>query len=434
MRDWRAAKKAEKAQLLTQTGRQWYYNIIMSLIVAGKGKKRTSADRKSDQRSKQRKCLAECHADAMPHNLGSMDAPCSECDALHFEDERVGNLSSFDDCCGHGKFFVPEETKPFPEELKELFLGEHRLSKDFHARIRNYSSALAFASICTQQDVPFDGGIYQHRIRGNVQTCISTSMHPSSSSTFESERRRRYGQLYVVESNVANEARLKEAPNRGLNAELLAILDKIIRECSVFAEAYYTAAEIEQEELQKADNSGLGRQAVPDVRLVFGLRPGQERRQYNRSLVNEVYAVFVTTPEGEVPEAYITVRNKGGGIRRLETIDENVEAMCFPLFHPYGTRCWRPELLHQNPRVTSARKPRVEFSRREHIAYRLFSRPDKFNPLLHGGKLFQEYLVVQQVHVESDKLRYHRENQERLKRHLYKSAKVGRVGFLRANP
>lgn len=59
-------------------------------------------------------------------------------------------------------------------------------------------------------------------------------------------------------------------------------------------------------------------------------------------------------------------------------------------------------MFYQNPRQTGAANPRVEFSRREHIAYRLFRRSGKFNPLHFGGKLFQEYLVVQQVHAEID--------------------------------
>lgn len=356
-----------------------------------------------------------------------MHLACSECEALHFEDERVGRSTSFDDCCGHEKFFVEVEPKPFPEELKQLFLGEHQLSKAFHERIRNFNCSLAFASIRSQQDSP-DGGVCQYRIRGSVQTSISTTLHPVQSSASESAKLRRYGQLYVVESNVANDARLQERPNRGMNGEVLQLLDQIIRSNSPYAEAYRTAGEVEKEEMEKAEEearrSGRSRPEPPQIRLVFGLRPGQDRRQYNRAIVNEVYAVFVTTPEGEVPEAYITIHNKGGGIRRLETIDENVEPMCFPLYHPHGTRCWRPGLFYQRPRQTGAARPRVDFSRREHIAYRLFLRSGKFNPLFFGGKLFQEYLVVQQVHVEGDKLRYHRENQDLLKRHLYASAKV----------
>lgn len=381
-----------------------------------------------DHRNKRRKCLAESHADAVANYLGQMDYECTACGALHFEAERVGSSTDFDDCCGHGKFFVPDEAKPYPDELRELFQGTHRFSSEFKSRVRNYNSALAFASISSHQEIPSDGGLYQYRIRGNVQTCISTALHPSDNSSLESERLRRYGQLYVVESNDANAARLQERPNRGMNEECLKIVDSIIRECNVYADAYNTAGEIEREEIEKAEElarrSGLSRPVMPEVRLTFGLFPGQDRRQYNRSIVNEVYAVFVTTPEGQVPEAYITVRNKGGGIRRLETIDENMEPMCFPLFHPHGTRCWRPGIFYQNPRPSTALRPRVDFSRREHVAFRLFSRPGRFNPLFHGGKLFQEYLVVQAVHVEADKLRYHRENQVAIKAHLYKTAKV----------
>lgn len=354
-----------------------------------------------------------------------MDVECEACGALHFEADRVGSQATFDGCCGHGKFYVPEEPQPFPEELKRLFLGDHPFSNEFRSRLRNCNSAMAFASVSTEHDMPFNGGVYQYRVRGGVHTRISSSLHPNPQSSLESERRRRYGQLYVVDSAEATAERLRERPNRGISEDLMKLLDRILRELNVYAKAYQTTAEIEKEEMQKAaEEARRNGLAVPSVRLAFGLRPGQERRQYNRSTANEVYAVFVTSSDGHVPEAYITVHNKGGSIRQLETFDENMEPMCFPLFFPYGTRGWTPGMKYQNPRSTRAKTPRTELTRREHIAYRLAIRRGRFNPLFFGAKLFQEYLCVQQVHVESDKLRWLRENQHKIKSHLYKDAHV----------
>ncbi|KAH7713335.1 hypothetical protein AAVH_19338 [Aphelenchoides avenae] len=287
---------------------------------------------------------------------------------------------------------------------------------------------MAFASVSTEHDMPFNGGVYQYRVRGGVHTRISTSLHPNPHSSLESERRRRYGQLYVVDSAEATAERLRERPNRGLSEELMKLLDRIIRENNVYAQAYQTTAEIEKEEMRKAEEearrNGLAVPSVPSVRLTFGLRPGQDRRQYNRSTANEVYAVFVTSSDGFVPEAYITVHNNGGRIRQLETFDENMEPMCFPLFFPHGTRGWTPGIKYQNPRPSRAKNSRTELTRREHICYRLAIRRGRFNPMFFGGKLFQEYLVVQQVHIESDRLRWLRDNQHKIKSHLYADAQI----------
>lgn len=58
-------------------------------------------------------------------------------------------------------------------------------------------------------------------------------------------------------------------------------------------------------------------------------------------------------------------------------------------------------MKYQNPRPSRATTARAELTRRVHIAYRLAIRRGAFNPAFFGGKLFQEYLAVQQVHVES---------------------------------
>ncbi|KAH7709403.1 Protein F33H12.6 [Aphelenchoides avenae] len=140
--------------------------------------------------------------------------------------------------------------------------------------------------------MPFNGGVYQYRVRGNVHTRISSSLHPNPTSSLESERRRRYGQLYVVDSAEATAERLRERPNRGISVELMKLLDRIIRENNVHAQASQTTAEIEKEEMRKAEeearNNGLDVPVMPSARLTFGLRPGQDRRQYNRSTANEV--------------------------------------------------------------------------------------------------------------------------------------------------
>ena len=60
-----------------------------------------------------------------------MNVECSVCTGLHFSEEKVEGKSSFNDCCSHGKCLL-EELPVIPDELQNLFMGSHRLSKQLH--------------------------------------------------------------------------------------------------------------------------------------------------------------------------------------------------------------------------------------------------------------------------------------------------------------
>ena len=44
--------------------------------------------------------------------------------------------------------------------------------------------------------------------------------------------------------------------------------------------------------------------------MLFTLKPEMDRRRFNFQRTNEVAAVFSTMADGEIPESYVTIRNK----------------------------------------------------------------------------------------------------------------------------
>ena len=49
-------------------------------------------------------------------------------------------------------------------------------------------------------------------------------------------------------------------------------------------------------------------------------------------------AVFVTGADGDIPESYVTIRNKNTQLLRfISSMDPNVEPMVYQLFYPHGT-------------------------------------------------------------------------------------------------
>ncbi|XP_029175401.1 uncharacterized protein LOC114943847 [Nylanderia fulva] len=62
---------------------------------------------------------------------------------------------------------------------------------------------------------------------------------------------------------------------------------------------------------------------LPELQLLFTLKPGMDRRRYNAQRTNEVAAVFCTTADREIPESYVTIRHDVAALT-IEPITENV--------------------------------------------------------------------------------------------------------------
>jgi len=96
-----------------------------------------------------------------------------------------------------------------------------------------------------------------------------------------------------------------------------------MRELNIFAQSYQTMGE-ELENQRRLEIES--REILPELQLSFTLRPGMDRRRYNVQRTNEVAAVFRTTADGEIPESYVTIRNKNNkSLQNVSTMDPNVE-------------------------------------------------------------------------------------------------------------
>lgn len=150
------------------------------------------------------------------NSVGFMDVKCDWCGALHFagEPSRVQTLDSvqmrtFQDCCAHAK--LAYDPLPYPEELKALLTGVHHKSVQFHLRIRNYNSACAFASINASTHDFSNNGPYCYKVHGAIINMFNEAARP------DPQERPRYGQLYVINSNVAVGHRMAEDANDGID-------------------------------------------------------------------------------------------------------------------------------------------------------------------------------------------------------------------------
>ncbi|KAL7291872.1 hypothetical protein TKK_0014431 [Trichogramma kaykai] len=160
------------------------------------------------------------------------------------------------------------------------------------------------------------------------------------------------------------------------------------------------------------DQMELNNTAEPELNLMFTLKPGVDERRYNFQRTNEVAAVFSTTADGEIPESYVTIRNKRTKtLQYVSTMDPNVEPWIYPLFYPYGTRGWHSEIIRTD---SDKRVTRMAYTKHK-IAIRM----NEFNPILLGRRLFQQFVVDSYVKIEKDRIQFCKDNQKRLKADTY---------------
>ncbi|KAG2126794.1 hypothetical protein DEU56DRAFT_742781, partial [Suillus clintonianus] len=156
-----------------------------------------------------------------PHSLGSLDAECPNCHALHFSSERLTasppTCPRFGMCCLQGQVSLP--TFPaWPPELQQAYTD-----RTFVDNIRKYNSALAFTSV---------GVDLEHRAlqaSGPNAFRIHRSLHHLMGSLIpEAGVRPSYAQLYIYDPEEATNIRAMRPENEGLNRHTLRLLHDML--------------------------------------------------------------------------------------------------------------------------------------------------------------------------------------------------------------
>ena len=164
-----------------------------------------------------------------------------------------------------------------------------------------------------------------------------------------------------------------------------------------------------------------------------GLRPEDLRLQlhetqnpsghvgtYSLPTVDEVAILLPTdTPENAHRSIIMNVRDPQNGPSQLQIVQDyhrSWDPLMYPLFFPFGTSGWHSDLTSLQP-DDSPGTASVMLS--QYFRYHVMERPNVFNPLHHGRRLFQQYVVDKFAAVESARLRYLRQHQADLRLDSY---------------
>ena len=337
------------------------------------------------------------------HYCGAMDVACEHCNALHFEGERTSADGKFSSCCRKGKVILPPK-KEVPEYLKEILSNsKHDDYTNFQDNIRSYNSALSFASMGAENEELPGRGPYCFRVNGQIRHCTS-NYHPND------DEPRQFAQLYVVDSSEANVIRSASKANVRCVTEIMTNLDKIIRENNVFAKAYQMLGDIE-----KAEKERFGE--THDVNIVFKRDRNADRRRYNLPTCDEVAMIFKNSI-GEPPfeRDFRVYPFPNQPLINLNILSPNLDPMTYPLFFPFGEAGWQPGVDLLNREITQ----KTKISMLQYKVAQTAVRAEIFNPILHGGKLFQQWIVDSYLQVEANNLNWIRYHQSSLKVEHYK--------------
>ena len=93
-------------------------------------------------------------------------------------------------------------------------------------------------------------------------------------------------------------------------------------------------------------------QTVPEVKMLFSLKPNYDSRVFNIPKSNEVCAIIVMDSNDNIPPANIVVHEKGSdGLINLYPLDPNVEPLTYPLLYPKGNLGWSMTLKDKKIKV-----------------------------------------------------------------------------------
>lgn len=372
------------------------------------------------------------------HDLGERNSICPNCKALHFSSEKVKSSSlaapRFQTCCKEGQVVLDPIPDP-PNVLRRLWTSEEEDAKLFRRDARKYNSAFAFTSF----NYTPDRRLEERGIRGGFRSfALHGEIYHMLGSVERQPGERRFAQLYFLDPVDANSIRVAQAP---LDGGIVSHISAVIEAHNPFYQYYRTAREsLQISNSQQAAHSPLPeRRAIINANLQLIMQDGADRRRENLPTVQEFAMVMPDAADRDVRDIVLFIRNSDGSLStRFQYIHRGHPAylpLHYVLFYPFGNPGYRWNMplrtRHQRVLGNQGEAPIPEaangcVSARQFYRYHIFSRKDsasspvRFNPLIHGERLFQQILCDMYACVDDNILNWHRQNQDVIRSDLYR--------------
>ena len=342
----------------------------------------------------------------LKHRLPSLyDANnvCLHCGALRWKQERAGF------CCENGRVQLASPAK-FPPTLMEIYGN-----KNFLQNIRAYNNAMALASVgCHEQILPNWNPTF--KIQGKV-------FHRIGALTPAKGDDPKFAQIYFTDTEHEVENRLTH--NKHLDVNILRTLQTCLKDVNPYIQSLKYATDF------SADN--------PDTQIIIEAKkkPQEEHaRRFNAPTGSEVAIIM---PGDHIEHLDVILQSKGGDIQTINEMHRSYDPLHYVLLFPFGDdgytdnipqstltkRKDKSTLRVQFPQPsTSAAASIVPSNKRitpsQFYRYKLQVRPKEDNMLLKSRRLTQQYATDMFAKVESQRLRWVKNNQKEIRADKYR--------------
>jgi len=314
---------------------------------------------------------------------------CAFCNAALYKWEvakREGSICGASLCCHFGKaaFLSQHFDEPAPEPLRRLFQDKTSAQgKMFHKNIRYINSALQMAS--TTANVRHTRGRSMMVAEGNIYHLLNP---------LESSRDPQYVQLYMMDDQEKElSERVKKMgrndPERKAESaslmEMVGDLQDMLHTCNAYVKEFKS---VEEQLRDSTDDDVL------EFEVKYMETDSKDPKVYNKPQASEVMVVVDDKEDPKEKRGLRLLARNRVDCKKPTTIWDCTplyEPLHFVLFYPRGTAGW-----HGGMGLTP----------QQYGAYWMHDRPDANANFLHGGRLFQEWVLDTFVKVERQRLNY----------------------------
>ncbi|WVZ95702.1 hypothetical protein U9M48_041434 [Paspalum notatum var. saurae] len=339
---------------------------------------------------------------------------CMHYNAVKFEHEPPGF------CCRNGKIKLSQQTTS--DELVRLWSSADADARHFRDNIRFFNGHFSFTSLYCWLDKMTtnmkDCGIYTFRAHGMLY-------HNIKSFGREADAEHKHLELYFYDDDPSLEHRYRRCRKERLekDKEVIDHLVRILRG-NPYSEHLRSMGHVEN---------------LDDYHIELNLDQKLDQKTYNTPVTSEVAAVWVEGSErrGQFSKS-VMLHGKDRSSHGIRSYHGCYDALSYPLFFPKGELGWHANIPKADVTMAEVEEYRATHRKRDqndddepdspshlcvsvrdYYCYKFQMRPGIFNPILHGKRLFQQFAVDTYIKIESSRLDYIRNNQERLRADLY---------------
>lgn len=358
--------------------------------------------------------------------LGKMTERCQFCFSKFFPSERPDD-GLFTICCQKGKLKLPPPIK-YDAQLRDMMTNPNNPKyENFHKNIRAINASFSFVTFGANLKVPPGRGDYVFMVNGHP-THVMNTLIP------EENKNARYAQIYVLDksegqdSGAQNDIR-KQAheANENIDPMILACVhDALHNAKNKYIDIFYTVG-------QKLKEAQENNEDLSKVSVVFneeykqpGVHPGRQNAPTN----DEVAYVYVDDNGGEPPSFNRAFRvyaiadkdkNRKYDSSYLNITSPHLQPMTYPIFWLNGQSGWNVNWTCEPypPKKKEANARRITLLQYYAAHIQIRDGEENWRPIIHGGRLFQQWITDAALMVESNDLDFIKFNQDKLKAFQY---------------